>query len=497
MKKLITLSIITLILIFSLVSCFEQEQGNTTASTTTPEPSFHEHTIVTDEAIEPTCTSTGLTEGKHCLECGEVILAQTSINFAPHNHEIIPNVESTCTTKGLTEGMRCSECGVILLEQTEAPLKAHTYDNDEDAICNVCNYERYCLHHNTKILSAIDATCTSTGLTEGKVCVDCNEILEEQQATSIIPHTESCWIVDKEATVDSEGQKHIECVVCHLLIKSEIIDKLTPPSSIGLEFELNGDESSYSVTGLGTCTDANIIIPSTYNDLPVTSIGSKAFYNCKSLKGIEIPDSVISIGDNAFGSCTLLTNIVIPDSVVTIGSNAFYSCTALVSVYIGNSVESIGYEAFRTCVSLRNVTLGNSVTTIGHSAFYNCSSLTSITIPNPVKGIEHSAFANCVNLNTVILGNSLEYIADGVFQYCAKLKNIVLTNSLTKIGQYAFRGCSSLEKIVIPASVTNIGYYAFEYCDSLRIYCEVSSKPSTWDYSWNGTNLPVVWNYTE
>ena len=497
MKKLITLSIITLILIFSLVSCFEQEQGNTTASTTIPEPSFHEHTIVTDEAIEPTCTSMGLTEGKHCSECGEVILAQTSINFAPHNHEIIPAVDSTCTTNGLTEGMRCSECGEVLVEQTEAPLKAHTYDNDEDAICNICNYERYCLHHNTKILSATDATCTSTGLTEGKVCVDCNEILEEQQATSIIPHTESDWIIDKDATVDSEGQKHIECIICHLLIKSEIIDKLTPPSSVGLEFELNSDGASYSVIGIGTCQDVDIIIPDTYNDLPVTSIGRKAFYNCKILKSIEIPNSVISIGNNVFEYCSLLVDVVIPDSVVSIGSNAFYACTALKSVYIGNSVESIGFEAFRACSSLKDITIGKSVTTIGHSAFKACTSLTSITIPDSVKGIEHSTFANCTNLVTVNLGSSIEYIADGTFQYCTNLQNITLPSSLESIGQYAFRACSILEKIVIPASVTNIGYYAFEYCDSLKIYCEASAKPSTWDYSWNGTNLPVVWNYTE
>ena len=77
--------------------------------------------------------------------------------------------------------------------------------------------------------------------------------------------------------------------------------------SEGLEFALNSDKQSYYVKGLGTCTDADIIIPNTYEGLPVTSIGDWAFDSCDSLTSVVIPDSVTSIGEYAFLYCSKLT----------------------------------------------------------------------------------------------------------------------------------------------------------------------------------------------
>ena len=44
------------------------------------------HTVVTDKAVEATCTATGLTEGKHCSACGEVLTAQTTVSAKGHNY---------------------------------------------------------------------------------------------------------------------------------------------------------------------------------------------------------------------------------------------------------------------------------------------------------------------------------------------------------------------------------------------------------------------------
>jgi predicted lipoprotein with Yx(FWY)xxD motif len=68
-----------------------------------------------------------------------------------------------------------------------------------------------------------------------------------------------------------------------------------------LTFTLNDDGVSYKVSDCDTAATGEMIIPSTYNSLPVTSIGDGAFVDCTSLTSMTIPNSVLSIGDYAFG----------------------------------------------------------------------------------------------------------------------------------------------------------------------------------------------------
>ena len=84
--------------------------------------------------------------------------------------------------------------------------------------------------------------------------------------------------------------------------------------SKGLEFVSNGD-GTCSVSGIGTCTDTDIKIPSVYNGERVTSIGRVAFKGCSSLTSITIPDGVKSIGKFAFKGCTGLKNITMGNNI--------------------------------------------------------------------------------------------------------------------------------------------------------------------------------------
>src|SRR5678815_3818076 len=72
---------------------------------------------------------------------------------------------------------------------------------------------------------------------------------------------------------------------------------------------------NYAVSG-GTAyvasspnASGDIVIASTFNGYPVTSIGEYAFFRCTNLMSVTIPRSVIRIGDRAFSSCASLTNI--------------------------------------------------------------------------------------------------------------------------------------------------------------------------------------------
>ena len=161
--------------------------------------------------------------------------------------------------------------------------------------------------------------------------------------------------------------------------------KFIRKESKGLEFTINKDGKSYSVTSIGKCTDTNIIIPSKHKGLPVTSIRDSAFAWCKSLTNITIPYGVTSIGVWAFAWCKSLTNITIPNSVTSIGGGVFYRCESLKSITIPDSVTSIRIDAFSYCTSLTSITIPDSVTSIGYFAFFGCTSLTSIVYKGTIE----------------------------------------------------------------------------------------------------------------
>ena len=218
----------------------------------------------------------------------------------------------------------------------------------------------------------------------------------------------------------------------------------------------------------------------------VKIIGNRAFYLCRSLTNIKIPNSVTTIGDSTFDGCESLTSITIPSSVVTIIGNSFYGWHGILNneskafIYedhalfnknkttliayrgketnytIPNSVTTIERGAFSHCDSLTSINIPNSVTTIGNNAFEWCSSLTSINIPNSVTTIGNNAFELCYTLTSINIPNSVTTIENSAFAFCESLVNINIPNNVTTIGDCAFEGCDSLTSITIPSSVVTI-----------------------------------------
>ena len=80
------------------------------------------HTEVIDEAVEATCTSTGLTEGKHCSVCNKIIIAQTTTPKTGHEWG-----NPTCTTP-----RSCIVCFEV--DETSKPL-GHSFVNGECSVC--------------------------------------------------------------------------------------------------------------------------------------------------------------------------------------------------------------------------------------------------------------------------------------------------------------------------------------------------------------------------
>lgn len=227
----------------------------------------------------------------------------------------------------------------------------------------------------------------------------------------------------------------------------------------------------------------------------VTSIGNYAFWECKSLTSIYIPDGVTSIGNGAFCGCEALTSIKIPDSVTSIGNHAFARCEALTSIEIPDSVEEIGKYAFPSNTAIRNkssviippisdfdiehgtvkrylgksnsVVIPTGVTSIGNNAFSRCNTLTAIVIPDGITSIGEKAFEFCKSLTSIKIPNGVIRIGNDAFACCFSLPSIEIPDSVTSIGNDAFACCYALASIEIPDGVTSIGEGTFACCKSL------------------------------
>ena len=244
----------------------------------------------------------------------------------------------------------------------------------------------------------------------------------------------------------------------------DIISDGTPDEkekvSEGLAYELSANGKYYTVTGIGTCTDTDVVIPSKYKSIPVTVIGSDAFANCTSLVSVKISDGVTSIDFSAFYNCTNLTSVTIPDSVTTIGYAAFYECKSLTNVKIGAGVKNIR-DCFGRLLSYNEYDnayyLGNDVNPYRFLINAKDKSISSVIIHEKTETIQDSAFLGCTELVEVTIPDSVKIVGIDVFHDCSNLQNVVFGDGVTSIGEFSFKGCVNLTNISIPDSLEECG----------------------------------------
>ena len=239
------------------------------------------HNIVIDEAVNATCTKSGLTEGSHCTVCDEIIVAQKTVaalghkyaNFVHksatctepevavgkcercdstktakisealgHYYVTDKKVEPTCTKSGLTEGSHCSRCGLVKIKQEEIPATGHSVEKDWELEkkascvqkglkvkkCEKCDEvleseEIEALGHDIVKDEAVEPTCSKDGLTEGEHCSRCGEILIQQKRIDALGHN----IVKDEGTESTCDRKGItdgsHCDRCGEIIVRQIV----------------------------------------------------------------------------------------------------------------------------------------------------------------------------------------------------------------------------------------------------------------------------------
>ena len=231
-------------------------------------------------------------------------------------------------------------------------------------------------------------------------------------------------------------------------------------------YTVTGREAT--ITEVDTELSGEITIPSKLGGYTVTRIGEYAFYDCKKITSIIIPDSVTTIDANAFCGCSGLTSITMPDTVTSIGANAFWICSNLLKVNI-SSIES-------WCRINFNNSHSNPAYYTG-SLYLDNQKISTLTIPEGVTSISAYAFNNMDSITTVKTPSTLKII-----------------------GAYSFEDCSKLERMYISKSVEGIGVDAFRYCYDLKyVYYDGTSQEKNSIAYANGNNnfINASWYYVE
>jgi hypothetical protein len=195
----------------------------------------------------------------------------------------------------------------------------------------------------------------------------------------------------------------------------------------------------------------------------LTSIGLGAFEGCDALRRMTLPFVGGGTAENAylayiFGASVpefskgyypgMLSEIILLPGCGTVGTDAFYECKSLVSVQLPQGVASIGSRAFYGCSNLRGITIPATVTSIGENAFFYCSYLAELTFAEgaSLSSIGMNAFYDCRSLTEVALPEALRALPSSCFAGCDALERIRLGGVLS-VGTNAFRGCASLKEV--------------------------------------------------
>lgn len=393
----------------------------TELSRETVDSGLGDHIEVIDEAVEAGCTATGLTEGKHCSVCNEILLAQTVVNALGHEEVTDAAVEPSCAETGLTEGKHCDRCGEILEAQTAVDALGHSFGNWTVTTAAGCTEDgeqrRECIRCGlveTGTLEAVghsyEAAVTDPGCETGgyttHTCTACGDSYTDSE-TEALGHAFGGWMTVTEATCIRKGQEQRQCGSCGCYETRET-------ETVGhTEQTLPAVEANCTRTGLTEGKQCSVCgeILLAQETIPINGVHSfedNACIHCGVPGGSC--GTATWIFDRETGTLTITGDGMFDHSHEDCSFDAFAAQTR--RLVIGEGITGIGAGQFAGWPLLTEVSLPETLEEIGAGAFESCP-LTEITIPKGVQRIGEGAFADNTDLEKIIFaGDAPQIIPD-------------------------------------------------------------------------------------
>ncbi len=189
------------------------------------------HTEVVDAAVPATCTETGLTEGKHCSACSEVLEEQKTIDALGHQLSPVAKVEPSCTTPGTEAYWQCTRCDKLF---SDAEGK-----NEITAPAAI-----EALGHLPSPVLKVEPTCTTPGTEAYWKCTRCDKLFSEIEwcfneitapvAIEALGHNWGGWTVLFEGENARKTRVCTRCKECELK-KIPAPEKSSSPNGDGID----------------------------------------------------------------------------------------------------------------------------------------------------------------------------------------------------------------------------------------------------------------------
>ena len=221
----------------------------------------------------------------------------------------------------------------------------------------------------------------------------------------------------------------------------------------------------------------NVIVPESWNGVPVTEIAANAFSGKRTLKSVKLPATVVSVGDSAFYGCYSLSEINLSAACTSVGKFAFYGCEKLTTAGDLSGLEEIREHTFAACRRLAAVNFSESLLAVGKYAFADCTALQSVMLPDTVAEIGEYAFSGCKEIKEFRSPASLNDFRTGALKDCAALTKLIpsegndtalfrvidgnLYGAFGKTLVLYVQGEKNETAFTLPAGCTEIAPYAF------------------------------------